>query len=54
MFDVNGRKIYETNLPPWSTMQEVVLPSGVSAGVYNCVITAGGSRVNRKIAVIGE
>ncbi len=52
VYDVNGKRIYEMNLPPWSTMQEVVLPYGISAGVYNCVITSDGLRVNRKIAVI--
>jgi hypothetical protein len=54
IFDVNGRRVFEMNLPPWSTMQEVSLPSGISAGVYNCVITSGGERINKKIAVIKD
>jgi len=52
VYDVNGRKVYEMNLPPWSTMQSISLPSSVGSGVYNCVIVSGGERVNRKIAVI--
>jgi hypothetical protein len=54
IFDVNRRLIYELQLPQWSTMQEVSLPSWISSGVYNCVITSGDKRVNRKIAVIKE
>ncbi len=54
VYDVNGRRIYQMNLPHWSTMQEVVLPSGISAGVYNCVITSGDKRVNNKIIVFKE
>ncbi|MBL0343560.1 MAG: T9SS type A sorting domain-containing protein [Bacteroidetes bacterium] len=54
IFDVNGRRVYEMNLPPWSTMQEVSLPSWISSGVYNCVITSGGVKINKKIAVIKD
>jgi hypothetical protein len=38
VFDINGRRIYEMNLPHWSTMQEVILPKSISSGVYNCMI----------------
>jgi len=54
VYDVNGRRVYEMNLPPWSTMQSISLPSSVGSGVYNCVIMSGGVRVNRKIAVIKD
>ncbi|MBL0340262.1 MAG: T9SS type A sorting domain-containing protein [Bacteroidetes bacterium] len=54
IFDVNGRLIYELHLPQWSTMQEISLPSFITAGVYNCVITSEDKRVNRKIAMIKE
>ncbi len=54
VFDVSGRKVYEMNLPQWSTMQQVLLPAGISAGVYNCVISSDGERVNGKIAVINN
>ncbi|MBK7971353.1 MAG: T9SS type A sorting domain-containing protein [Bacteroidetes bacterium] len=48
VFDINGRRIYEMNLPHWSTMQEVSLPKSISSGVYNCVITSGGERGNKR------
>ncbi|MBP9083773.1 MAG: T9SS type A sorting domain-containing protein [Bacteroidia bacterium] len=51
VFDINGRRIYEMNLPPWSTMQEVNLPKSISSGIYNCVITSGGERGNSKVVV---
>jgi hypothetical protein len=54
VFDVNGRKVYEMNLPQWSTMQVVSLPARAASGVYNCVISSGDIRVNKKIAVIRE
>ncbi|MBK6641576.1 MAG: hypothetical protein IPG39_10200 [Bacteroidetes bacterium] len=51
---MNGRRIYEMNLPPWSTMQEVYLPKSITSGVYNCVITSGGERGNKKVVVYKE
>jgi hypothetical protein len=54
IFDTNGRRIYEMNLPQWSTMQEVILPKSVSSGVYNCVITSGGERGSKKVVVYKE
>ncbi|MBK8876968.1 MAG: T9SS type A sorting domain-containing protein [Bacteroidetes bacterium] len=54
IFDTNGRRIYEMNLPQWSTMQEVILPKSISSGVYNCVITSGGERGSRKVVVYKE
>jgi len=54
IYDVNGRRVYEMNLPQWSTMQEINLPEFVTSGLYNCVITSGGLRVGRKIAVIKD
>ncbi|MBP9084271.1 MAG: T9SS type A sorting domain-containing protein [Bacteroidia bacterium] len=54
VFDINGRRIYEMNLPHWSTMQEVNLPKSISSGVYNCVITSGGERGSKKVVVYKE
>ncbi|MBP9081734.1 MAG: T9SS type A sorting domain-containing protein [Bacteroidia bacterium] len=54
VFDINGRRIYEMNLPHWSTMQEVSLPKSISSGVYNCVITSGGERGSKKVVVYRE
>ena len=52
IYDVNGRSIYEMNLPKWSTMQYISLPSTIADGIYNCVISSGNSSVNKKLVVI--
>lgn len=52
--DINGRRIYDMNLPPWSTMQEVSLPKNIASGVYNCMITSGGERGSKKVVVYRE
>jgi len=54
VYDVNGRRVFEMNLPPWSTMQSISIPSSVGSGVYNCVIVSSGERVNRKMVVFNE
>jgi hypothetical protein len=54
VFDINGRRIYEMNLPHWSTMQEVNLPKSISSGVYNCVINSGAERGSTKVVVYRE
>ncbi len=54
VFDINGRRIYEMNLPHWSTMQEVNLPKSISSGVYNGVITSGVQRRSKKVVVYRE
>jgi DNA-binding beta-propeller fold protein YncE len=51
LFDINGRRVYEMNLPPWSTLQQLDV-SFLSGGVYNCVIKAGEFRVNKKLVVV--
>ncbi len=53
IFDINGRKVYEQRLPPWSTMQQVRLPE-VKSGMYSCIITSGNERVVRKVVVVKE
>jgi len=53
IFDINGRRIYEMNLPPWSTMQYLSLPQ-LTNGVYHCAISSGGERKNKKIVVFEE
>ncbi len=54
IFDINGRRVYEMNLPQWSTMQMVSLHANISDGVYNCVITSGNVRANKKLVVIQD
>lgn len=51
VFDVNGRKVYEMNLPQWSTMQYVSFPAHVASGIYHCLISSGTARVNKKLVV---
>jgi hypothetical protein len=54
IYDVKGRRVYEMSLPPWSTLQNVNLSASVSSGIYNCVITSGGFRANKKLVIIQE
>lgn len=54
ILDINGKRIHEMNLPPWSTMQFIQLPKNISSGVYSCILTSGNSRVNKKLIVINE
>jgi type IX secretion system substrate protein len=53
IFDVTGKCIYKMNLPQWSTLQQINLPT-LSEGLYQCVITSGNNRISKKIAVINE
>jgi hypothetical protein len=50
LFDINGRRVYEMNLPPWSTLQQLDV-SFLNNGVYNCVVSSIAWRVNKKIVV---
>jgi len=54
IYDVNGKRIYDMDLPPWSTMQNISLPSTIADGIYNCVLSSGNSRMNKKLVVINE
>jgi hypothetical protein len=54
VFEMNGRKVYEMNLPQWSTIQHVSLPTSVTSGIYQCVISSADMKVNKKIAVFKE
>jgi hypothetical protein len=53
MFDVNGRKVFSMKLPQWSTLQMISLPD-LSQGIYQCSITSGNNRINKKLALIKE
>ncbi len=53
IFDINGRKVYEQNLPQWSTLQYISVPY-LSEGMYSCVLTSGNERVVRKMVVLRE
>lgn len=53
VFDLNGRRVYEMHLPPWSTLQLVDV-SFLNNGVYQCVVSSGGFRDARKLVVIKE
>lgn len=52
VIDVNGRRIYEMNLPTWSTLQEITLPSSIAGGVYNCVISSNRFSAYSKLVVM--
>jgi hypothetical protein len=51
VFDITGKVVYEMRLPQWSTLQQISLPSYISSGLYNCVITSDYHRVSKKIAI---
>jgi hypothetical protein len=53
-FDINGRRVYDLHLPQWSTIQDVSLPTSVTSGIYQCVISSADMKVNKKIAVFKE
>jgi hypothetical protein len=53
VFDMTGRKVFIIPLPSWSTLQQITLPK-LAEGIYSAVITSGGKRISRKIAIIGE
>ncbi|HNF39873.1 MAG TPA: T9SS type A sorting domain-containing protein, partial [Bacteroidia bacterium] len=53
VFDVTGKKVFNYNLPPWSTMQYISLPK-IASGIYQCVITSGNERVHKKLVVFKE
>ncbi len=53
IYDVTGKVVFKYMLPPWSNEQSFRL-SGLSNGIYNCVITSDGKNVSKKIAIIKE
>ncbi len=53
IFNINGAIIYTQTLPPWSTMQQIVLKN-ISGGIYNCMITSAGKRTFQKLAIVSE
>ncbi len=54
IFDMSGHLIYYLNLPSWSTIQYISLPSTLSNGIYNCSIISGGVKINEKIVLIRD
>jgi hypothetical protein len=53
VYDVHGRKVYEQNLPSWSTLQWITLP-GMSEGIYSCVIRSVNNIAVKKVVVVKE
>jgi hypothetical protein len=49
--DLLGNLVYQQNLPQWSTLQYIYLPT-VSKGVYTATITSGGSKQVQKVVVV--
>ncbi len=69
VYDVNGRKVYEQNLPQWSTVQQINLSGGysqrapvtlkgssaqIAEGIYQCVITSDGKRAVKKVVILKD
>ena len=51
VYDITGQLVYKMNLPPWSTLQYVDLPS-LSEGVYTAVVRSGYERSAKKLTII--
>jgi hypothetical protein len=51
VFDLNGKRVYQLPLPPWSTMQIIALPP-LPGGVYECAIRSGMSKQVRKLVIV--
>ncbi len=51
MYNITGQLVYKVNLPPWSTLQYVDLPS-LSEGVYTAVVRSGYERSAKKLIVM--
>lgn len=51
IFDINGKKFFTYKLPPWSTLQNFNL-SFLKDGIYQCTISSGNSRANKKLVVM--
>jgi hypothetical protein len=53
VFDITGKKVFNYNLPPWSTLQNFDL-SFLGNGIYHCSITSNNQRVNKKLIILNE
>ncbi len=51
VYNMTGQLVYKMNLPPWSTLQYVDLPT-LSEGVYTAVVRSGYERSAKKLAII--
>ncbi len=51
VYNMTGQLVYKMNLPPWSTLQYVDLPS-LSEGVYTAVVRSGYERSAKKLIVM--
>lgn len=53
VFDITGKKVFNYNLPQWSTLQNFDL-SFLGNGIYHCSITSNNQRVNKKLVILNE
>ncbi len=51
VYNMTGQLVHKVNLPPWSTLQYVDLPS-LSEGVYTAVVRSGYERSAKKLVVV--
>jgi hypothetical protein len=50
IFDINTKRVFDENLPPWSNSQ-VFNISHLDSGIYSCIITSGKNRVFKKLII---
>jgi len=51
VYNMTGQRVFEMNLPAWSTLQFVKIPE-LSNGVYTCVIKSGNERAGMKLVLM--
>jgi hypothetical protein len=52
VYDLNGKLIYQLNLPQWSSFQKIQLPNEISSGIYNCRMSSMYHAINIKLVVV--
>lgn len=53
LFDSNGRLVYEKELPPWSTFQQIEVPK-LNNGIYSAKLRSGKSLLSSKLIIQKE
>lgn len=52
IFDVSGRQVFKIELPQWSTMQSIILPSALANGIYHCQINSINLHAIKKLVLL--
>lgn len=53
IFDVTGKKVFESTLPQWSTLQNFNVQN-LENGIYQCIIRSNNFQASKKLVVIHE